>query len=153
MPDLPKMFQKAIEHHRAARYQEAAAIYDMILHHAPNHADTLHLRGFAAYLLGDHTTAVERISQYQSPDAQPGAQAPGCSQTLSICVMPLRSPDSTSMSAAASKSPVIAEGDLAVVGEDRDADADLPAERYVREGTDHPPTGTYNGTVARARSW
>ena len=63
VPDLPTMFEQAVDHHRAGRYREAAAIYDVILQHAPHHADTLHLRGFAAYLLGDYRAAVERLKK------------------------------------------------------------------------------------------
>ncbi|MBX9655397.1 tetratricopeptide repeat protein [bacterium] len=56
-PDLPTLFQRGVEFHRAGQFREAATLYDQILRYAPFHADTLHLRGFAAYCLGEHDVA------------------------------------------------------------------------------------------------
>lgn len=67
VPDLPTLFQRGVEFHRAGQFREAANLYDQILNHAPSHADTLHLRGFAAYCLGEldvaHAHLVRAVKQ------------------------------------------------------------------------------------------
>ena len=51
----------ALEHHRAGRLAEAAAVYERILQSAPRHADALHLLGVIAYQAGDHDRAIDLI--------------------------------------------------------------------------------------------
>jgi len=63
VPDLPTLFQRGVAHHRAGEFREASVLYDEILKYAPTHADTLHLRGYAAYCLGDLSTAHSHLVQ------------------------------------------------------------------------------------------
>lgn len=63
MPDLPTLFQRGVECLRTGQFREAAALYDQILRYAPAHADTLHLRGFASYSLGELDVAYSYLVQ------------------------------------------------------------------------------------------
>jgi Tfp pilus assembly protein PilF len=55
------LLKRALEHHRAGRFEEAAQQYRQILCLNPDHADCLHLLGMVAYQTGDAETAVALI--------------------------------------------------------------------------------------------
>jgi tetratricopeptide (TPR) repeat protein len=57
------MIREALAHHKAGRFLEAAAIYELVLQTDPRHADAHHLLGLVAHQRGEHQTAVDRIEQ------------------------------------------------------------------------------------------
>src|SRR5258708_8441602 len=56
-------FSEALAHHRAGRYDQAAALYRAILAAHPNHADSLNLLGVIAQQRGDNAQAVQLIQK------------------------------------------------------------------------------------------
>jgi predicted O-linked N-acetylglucosamine transferase (SPINDLY family) len=54
-----KLFQRALDHHRAGRLTEASALYREILQARPDHADILYLLGVIAHQTGQPAQAVE----------------------------------------------------------------------------------------------
>lgn len=63
MSQLGALLREGVEHHRAGRFAEAIRRYDQILAHAPTHADTLHLRGFASHLAGQSRQGIGFIEK------------------------------------------------------------------------------------------
>ena len=63
MSTVPAALQAGIEHHRAGRFSEAAAIYQQILAADPRHAEAMQLLGVLAYQAGRHDTAIRLISE------------------------------------------------------------------------------------------
>ncbi|MGQ0656038.1 MAG: tetratricopeptide repeat protein [Betaproteobacteria bacterium] len=57
----PPELAAGMEHHRAGRLREAAAVYHAILARDPDHVDALHFAGVAAYQLGQHAEAARLI--------------------------------------------------------------------------------------------
>jgi protein O-GlcNAc transferase len=66
-----KRLDRAVEHHRAGRLDEAAALYREILRAEPDHADALHLLGTIAYQRGDNAQAVALIGRALARDDRP----------------------------------------------------------------------------------
>jgi tetratricopeptide (TPR) repeat protein len=62
-PEAHRLFQEAVGHHQARRFQQAEAVYDRILKQFPAHPDSLHLRGLLAYQQGDNSLAVTCIEK------------------------------------------------------------------------------------------
>jgi tetratricopeptide (TPR) repeat protein len=62
-PVLAADLATALEHHRAGRLDEAAALYQEFLRKAPGDADALHLLGLVALARGDAERAIELISK------------------------------------------------------------------------------------------
>jgi predicted O-linked N-acetylglucosamine transferase (SPINDLY family) len=58
-----EMLDRALQHHRAGRVQEAEALYRQILQAQPRHPNALHLLGLIAHQVGQHGAAVDLISQ------------------------------------------------------------------------------------------
>ncbi len=58
-----RLFQGALDHHRAGRLAEAAGIYQEILQAKPDNTDLLYLLGLVAHQTGQPTRAVELISR------------------------------------------------------------------------------------------
>lgn len=58
---IPRMLKDALEHHRAGRLAEAAAIYRDILDIDGQNADSLHLLGMIEHQHGNHERGVELI--------------------------------------------------------------------------------------------
>ncbi|OHC69807.1 MAG: hypothetical protein A3H93_12600 [Rhodocyclales bacterium RIFCSPLOWO2_02_FULL_63_24] len=58
-----KLFERALEHHKAGRLAESKQLYDEILALDPKHADSLHLSGMVAYAGGDLATAASLIEK------------------------------------------------------------------------------------------
>ncbi len=67
-PEAHRLFQEAVGHHQAKRFQQAEAGYDRILSQFPAHADSLHLRGLLAYQQGHNSLAVTCIEQAIAQD-------------------------------------------------------------------------------------
>ena len=67
---VQKLFEQALEHHKAGRLAESKKLYDEILALNPKHADSLHLSGMVAYASGDHASAVTLIEK--AVKLQPG---------------------------------------------------------------------------------
>jgi tetratricopeptide (TPR) repeat protein len=67
-PEAHRLFQEAVSHHQAKRFQQAKADYDHILDQFPRHPDSLHLRGLLAYQQGQYGLALELIQQAISLD-------------------------------------------------------------------------------------
>ncbi len=63
-----QLFQEAVTHHQAKRFQPAEAAYDKILDQFPAHPDSLHLRGLLAYQQGHYALALKLIQQAISLD-------------------------------------------------------------------------------------
>ena len=63
MKSLADVFQAALQHHQAGRFQEAETLYRQILQAQPTHADALHLLGVIAHQTGKHEIAVEHITR------------------------------------------------------------------------------------------
>ena len=63
-----RLFQEAVNHHQAKRFQQAEVGYDRILEQFPSHPDSLHLRGLLAYQQGQYRLALEFIQQAISLD-------------------------------------------------------------------------------------
>jgi len=63
-----RLFQVAVSHHQAKRFQEAETGYDHILSQFPAHPDSLHLRGLLAYQQGQYGLALTLIQQAISLD-------------------------------------------------------------------------------------
>jgi len=63
-----RLFQEAVGHHQAKRFQQAEAGYDHILSQFPAHPDSLHLRGLLAYQQGQYGLALTLIQQAISLD-------------------------------------------------------------------------------------
>jgi len=64
------MLARALELHRAGRLDEAAAIYEQLLAHDPEHADAAHLLGLVRFRRGDFDAAVGLIRDAIARDAQ-----------------------------------------------------------------------------------
>ena len=62
-PEAHRLFQEAVGHHQAKRFQQAEAIYEQILAQFPTHADSHHLRGLLAYQQGHYALALKLIQQ------------------------------------------------------------------------------------------
>ena len=58
-----RLFQEAVGHHQAKRFQQAEAIYEQILAQFPTHADSHHLRGLLNYQQGHYRKALDLIQQ------------------------------------------------------------------------------------------
>lgn len=58
-----RLFQEAVGHHQAKRFQQAEAGYDHILSQFPTHPDSLHLRGLLAYQQSHYALALKLIQQ------------------------------------------------------------------------------------------
>ena len=56
-----EQFQLALDHHRAGRVGDAAALYQQILSQEPNHVDALHMLGLVHHQSGQLKSAVELI--------------------------------------------------------------------------------------------
>jgi len=63
-----RLFQEAVSHHQAKRFQQAETGYDHILRQFPRHPDSLHLRGLLAYQQGQYGLAQQLIQQAISLD-------------------------------------------------------------------------------------
>ncbi|UCF92982.1 MAG: tetratricopeptide repeat protein [Desulfobacterales bacterium] len=61
--DIAATLRKAVHHHTAGRWEEAARIYGQILEIAPDHSDALHLLGVIQHRRGDHAAAQDLIRQ------------------------------------------------------------------------------------------
>lgn len=62
-PDIQRIFDAALAHHRAGQLPEADQLYRQVLAAAPRHADSLHLLGVVARQAGRSDTAVELIGK------------------------------------------------------------------------------------------
>ena len=62
-PTIHRILQRALEQHQAGDFAEAAKAYEQILKLDPNHADSLHLLGMAAYQVGRPDMAVPLIQR------------------------------------------------------------------------------------------
>ncbi|MFQ5672417.1 MAG: tetratricopeptide repeat protein [Nitrospinales bacterium] len=63
-PDNPReAFDLALQHHKAGRLDEAAALYRNILETSPHHAGAFHMLGLLAYQSGEAATAIEMIDK------------------------------------------------------------------------------------------
>lgn len=60
---VKKLFERALEHHKAGRLAESKKLYDEILALDPKHADSLHLSGMVAYASGDLANAAALIER------------------------------------------------------------------------------------------
>jgi tetratricopeptide (TPR) repeat protein len=60
---IQRVLAAAVQHHKAARLDEAEDLYREILTHDSRHADSLHLLGVATHQKGSHDAAVELISR------------------------------------------------------------------------------------------
>jgi tetratricopeptide (TPR) repeat protein len=60
---LKPLFDEAVLHHRAGRFDDAQRLYRKILVIDPHHAETLHLLGLIAYRVGQLPEAVELLLQ------------------------------------------------------------------------------------------
>ncbi len=60
---MDRTLQLAFEHHRAGRYEQAAALYRQVLQATPTNADALHLLGVALHQAGQHDSAVQWIER------------------------------------------------------------------------------------------
>ena len=67
-PEAHRLFQEAVGHHQARRFQQAEAGYDQVLNQFPAHADSLHLRGLIGYQQGHNSLAVTCIEQAIAQD-------------------------------------------------------------------------------------
>jgi tetratricopeptide (TPR) repeat protein len=67
-PEARRLFQEAVSHHQAKRFQQAEAGYAHILDQFPRHPDSLHLRGLLAYQQGQYGLALGLIQQAISLD-------------------------------------------------------------------------------------
>jgi tetratricopeptide (TPR) repeat protein len=67
-PEAHRLFQEAVGHHKAKRFQQAEAGYGRILSQFPAHADSLHLRGLLAYQQEHNSLAVTCIEQAIAQD-------------------------------------------------------------------------------------
>ncbi len=67
-PEAHRLFQEAVSHHQAKRFQQAEVGYDHILSQFPTHPDSLHLRGLLGYQQGHYGLALELIQQAISLD-------------------------------------------------------------------------------------
>ncbi len=67
-PEAHRLFQEAVSHHQAKRFQQAEAGYDHILSQFPTHPDSLHLRGLLGYQQGHYQLALELIQEAISLD-------------------------------------------------------------------------------------
>jgi len=67
-PEAHRLFQEAVSHHQAKRFQQAEAGYDHILSQFPTHPDSLHLRGLLGYQQGHYQLALELIQEALSLD-------------------------------------------------------------------------------------
>jgi predicted O-linked N-acetylglucosamine transferase (SPINDLY family) len=63
LPYPSNPLQQAIEHHRAGRLQEAAALYTQVLQSQPENADALYLLGLTAHQTGDPGRAAKLIER------------------------------------------------------------------------------------------
>ncbi len=75
--------QKALQHHRAGRLDQAAQFYERILAREPQHPDALHLLGVVAHQRGDHTRGAELIGR--AIDVRPGTAAFHCNLADALC--------------------------------------------------------------------
>jgi tetratricopeptide (TPR) repeat protein/2-polyprenyl-3-methyl-5-hydroxy-6-metoxy-1,4-benzoquinol methylase len=62
-PAIHRLFDLALEHHRAGRLTEADGLYRRILEHDPDHADALNSLGFLAHQCGHSEAALELIGR------------------------------------------------------------------------------------------
>lgn len=60
---MPRLFEQALEHHRAGDLQQAEAAYRTLLAADPQHADALQLLGVIAYQAGNYDAAIDLITQ------------------------------------------------------------------------------------------
>lgn len=70
---LDRLIKSAMDLHRAGRYDLAIRVYDKVLRTDPRHLDVLHLRGVAAYQIGDDEQATAFLKQAIAVD---GLRAP-----------------------------------------------------------------------------
>ena len=71
--ELDSLMQTAVGHHRAGRFDEAAALYRRVLEAAPEQPDALHLLGLALGRLGDQTQALALVERaVAAAPAHPG---------------------------------------------------------------------------------
>jgi tetratricopeptide (TPR) repeat protein len=63
LSQITKSMKEAITHHQAGRLQQAQALYRVVLHQVPGHADALHLVGLVAHQQGRHDEATSRIAE------------------------------------------------------------------------------------------
>ena len=61
--ELDSLMQTAVGHHRAGRFDEAAALYRRVLQAAPEQPDALHLLGLATARLGDQAQALALVER------------------------------------------------------------------------------------------
>lgn len=61
--ELDSLMQTAVGHHRAGRFDEAAALYRRVLQAAPEQPDALHLLGLAMGRLGDPAQALALVER------------------------------------------------------------------------------------------
>ncbi len=73
MSTVPPTLREGIDHHRAGRLSEAAAIYRRILSADPRHAEAMHLLGVVAHQTGQHDAAIRLISGAIQIDGSRGA--------------------------------------------------------------------------------
>ena len=63
MSDAPSALELALQHHRAGRVREAAALYEQILAAQPQHADALYLLGLICQQEGNLTRAEQLLGR------------------------------------------------------------------------------------------
>jgi hypothetical protein len=63
MKNHQRLFDQALEHHRAGRLAMAEPLYRQILAQNPAHGDAWHLLGLVAHQTGNHQAAVDLISR------------------------------------------------------------------------------------------
>jgi tetratricopeptide (TPR) repeat protein len=62
LSQITECMKDAIAHHQAGRLQQAQALYRVVLHQVPGHADALHLIGLVAHQRGRHNEATSQIA-------------------------------------------------------------------------------------------
>lgn len=72
-PDIPKIIQLALEHHRAGRLEQAKFLYQQVLQVEPEHHQALHFLGLVANQEGENDKAVQLINRaIQASPSNPG---------------------------------------------------------------------------------
>ena len=60
--EIRSLFSEAVSHHQSRRFPQAEELYKRILTQDPSHVDALHLLGLVSYQQGDHSKAIQLIS-------------------------------------------------------------------------------------------
>lgn len=66
---LRPLFDEALAHHRAGRFQQAEQLYRQILSSHPRHAETLHMLGLLAYHAGQLDAAIDWLTKAIAEDS------------------------------------------------------------------------------------